>query len=78
MKHTWLVGILAGALLAGSAAVQAQQKPAAQCPPERWHSARSRSPGSDGGWQTPSEVAATRCASQRRRHNRRLLVSYPT
>jgi hypothetical protein len=32
MKHTWLVGILAGALLAGSAAVQAQQKPAAQAP----------------------------------------------
>ena len=32
MKHTWLVGILAGALLAGSAAVQAQQKPAAQVP----------------------------------------------
>jgi hypothetical protein len=32
MKHTWLVGILAGTLLAGSAAVQAQQKPAAQVP----------------------------------------------
>ena len=32
MKHTWLVGILAGALLAGGAAVQAQQKPAAQVP----------------------------------------------
>jgi hypothetical protein len=30
MKHTWLVGILAGALLAGGAAVQAQTKPAAQ------------------------------------------------
>ena len=32
MKHRWLVGILAGALLAGSAAVQAQQKPARQVP----------------------------------------------
>jgi len=32
MKHTWLVGILAGTLLAGGAAVQAQQKPAAPVP----------------------------------------------
>lgn len=29
MTHTWLVGILAGVLVAGSAATQAQQKPAA-------------------------------------------------
>lgn len=29
MKQTWLVGILAGGLLAGSAAAQAQSKPAA-------------------------------------------------
>lgn len=29
MTHTWLVGILAGVLIAGSAATQAQQKPAA-------------------------------------------------
>lgn len=32
MTHTWLVGILAGVLVAGSAATQAQQKPAA--PPQ--------------------------------------------
>jgi hypothetical protein len=29
MTHTWLVGILAGVLVAGSVATQAQQKPAA-------------------------------------------------
>lgn len=32
MTHTWLVGILAGVLIAGSAATQAQQKPAQQKP----------------------------------------------
>ena len=35
MTHTWLVGILAGVLVAGSAATQAQQKPAPATPAEK-------------------------------------------
>ena len=41
MTHRWLVGILAGVLLSGSAML-AQQKPAATVPTGEWFSAASR------------------------------------
>ena len=75
MKHTWLVGILAGALLAGSAAVQAQQK---RVPTRRGGTRHDHAPRAVTADGKPLRVAATRCASQRRRRSRQLLVSYPT
>ena len=59
MKHTWLVGILAGVLVAGSAATQAQQKPAAptQEPPKPATAPQKPAPTTPPPTQKPAAPA---------------------
>jgi hypothetical protein len=67
MKHTWLVGILAGVLVAGSAATQAQQKPAAptQEPQKPATATQKPAPAAEKPTPAPQKPAAPAMPAQK-------------
>jgi hypothetical protein len=67
MTHKWLVGILAGVLVAGSAATQAQQKPAAptQEPPKPATATQKPAPPPEKPAPTPQKPAAPAMPGQK-------------